>query len=60
MNHQQFVSGIEMIEAGMGFENTQRDVKIALINELAMIFSQMGIGTLNMLEAADSLSWTKS
>ena len=33
-------------------ENTQRDLNIALINELAMIFNKMGIDTLDVLEAA--------
>src|SRR3546814_13305393 len=33
-------------------ENTQRDVNIALVNELALIFNKMGIDTLAVLEAA--------
>ena len=33
-------------------ENTQRDLNIALVNELAIIFRQMGIDTLDVLEAA--------
>ena len=33
-------------------ENTQRDVNIALVNELALIFNRMGIDTLEVLEAA--------
>ena len=35
-------------------ENTQRDLNIALINELAMIFNKMGIDTQAVLEAAGS------
>ena len=33
-------------------ENTQRDVNIALVNELALIFDRMGLDTLEVLEAA--------
>jgi UDP-N-acetyl-D-galactosamine dehydrogenase len=33
-------------------ENTQRDVNIALVNELALIFNRLGIDTLEVLEAA--------
>ena len=43
-----------MAEAAKVIENTQRDVNIALMNELAMIFSRMGIDTLDVLEAAGS------
>ncbi|PIE70586.1 MAG: GDP-mannose dehydrogenase [Deltaproteobacteria bacterium] len=43
---------IREAEAAKVIENTQRDVNIALINELALIFDQMGINTLNVLEAA--------
>ena len=35
-------------------ENTQRDVNIALVNELALIFNRMGLDTLDVLEAAGS------
>lgn len=35
-------------------ENTQRDINIALMNELLMIFNRMDIDTLEFLEAADS------
>jgi len=41
-------------EAAKVIENTQRDVNIALVNELAMIFSRVGIDTLEVLEAAGS------
>jgi UDP-N-acetyl-D-galactosamine dehydrogenase len=39
-------------EAAKVIENTQRDVNIALINELAMIFDRLGIDTAEVLEAA--------
>ena len=43
---------IRVAEAAKVIENTQRDVNIALVNELAMIFARMGIDTLDVLEAA--------
>jgi UDP-N-acetyl-D-galactosamine dehydrogenase len=43
---------IKIAEAAKVIENTQRDVNIALINELALIFNKMGIDTLEVLEAA--------
>ena len=43
---------IKVAEAAKVIENTQRDVNIALINELALIFSKMGIDTEAVLEAA--------
>ncbi|BFM16511.1 Vi polysaccharide biosynthesis UDP-N-acetylglucosamine C-6 dehydrogenase TviB [Maricurvus nonylphenolicus] len=43
---------IKMAEAAKVIENTQRDVNIALINELAMIFNKMGIDTEGVLNAA--------
>jgi UDP-N-acetyl-D-galactosamine dehydrogenase len=45
-------SSIKVAEAAKVIENTQRDVNIALINELAMIFNKLGIDTLEVLEAA--------
>jgi len=45
-------SSIRVAEAAKVIENTQRDVNIALINELAMIFNRLGIDTLEVLEAA--------
>jgi len=45
-------SSIRVAEAAKVIENTQRDVNIALINELALIFNRMGIDTLEVLEAA--------
>ena len=45
-------SSIQVAEAAKVIENTQRDLNIALINELAIIFSKMGISTLDVLEAA--------
>jgi len=45
-------SSIRVAEASKVIENTQRDVNIALINELALIFDQMDIDTNEVLEAA--------
>jgi UDP-N-acetyl-D-galactosamine dehydrogenase len=45
---------IRVAEAAKVIENTQRDVNIALINELAMIFNRMGIDTEAVLQAAGS------
>ncbi|HWE47683.1 MAG TPA: nucleotide sugar dehydrogenase [Caulobacteraceae bacterium] len=47
-------SSIRVAEAAKVIENTQRDVNIALINELAMIFNRLGIDSLEVLEAAGS------
>jgi UDP-N-acetyl-D-galactosamine dehydrogenase len=46
------VSSIKVAEAAKVIENTQRDVNIALVNELAMIFERVGIDTEEVLEAA--------
>ena len=46
------VSSIKVAEAAKVIENTQRDVNIALINELSMIFNKLEIDTLEVLEAA--------
>ena len=43
---------IKVAEAAKVIENTQRDVNIALVNELAMIFERVGIDTEEVLEAA--------
>ena len=43
---------IRVAEAAKVIENTQRDLNIALMNELAMIFERLGIDTLDVLEAA--------
>lgn len=43
---------IKVAEAAKVIENTQRDLNIALVNELAIIFSKMGIETSKVLEAA--------
>lgn len=43
---------IRTAEAAKVIENTQRDLNIALMNELSMIFDRMGIDTLDVLEAA--------
>ena len=45
-------SSIKVAEAAKVIENTQRDLNIALMNELAVIFNQMGIDTRDVLEAA--------
>ena len=45
-------SSLRVAEAAKVIENTQRDVNIALINELALIFNRLGIDTLEVLEAA--------
>jgi UDP-N-acetyl-D-galactosamine dehydrogenase len=47
-------SSIKVAEAAKVIENTQRDVNIALINELAIIFNKMGIDTEAVLKAAGS------
>jgi len=45
-------SSIKVAEAAKVIENTQRDVNIALMNELSLIFNKLGIDTLEVLEAA--------
>jgi UDP-N-acetyl-D-galactosamine dehydrogenase len=45
-------SSIRVAEAAKVIENTQRDVNIALINELSIIFNKLGIDTMDVLEAA--------
>jgi len=45
-------SSIKVAEAAKIIENTQRDVNIALMNELSIIFNKMGINTFDVLEAA--------
>jgi len=45
-------SSIKVAEAAKVIENTQRDINIALMNELSMIFDRIGIDTLEVLEAA--------
>lgn len=45
-------SSIKVAEAAKVIENTQRDLNIALVNELALIFHRIGIDTLEVLEAA--------
>jgi len=47
-------SSIRVAEAAKVIENTQRDLNIALINELSLIFNRLGIDTLEVLEAAGS------
>jgi UDP-N-acetyl-D-galactosamine dehydrogenase len=46
------VSSIEVAEAAKVIENTQRDLNIALMNELAIIFHRLGLDTTEVLEAA--------
>jgi len=45
-------SSLKVAEAAKVIENTQRDLNIALVNELALIFNRIGIDTLEVLEAA--------
>ena len=45
-------SSIKVAEAAKVIENTQRDLNIALINDLAILFNKLGIDTLDVLEAA--------
>lgn len=45
-------ASIKVAEAAKIIENTQRDVNIALINELSLIFNKMGLNTYDVLEAA--------
>jgi len=45
-------SSIKVAEAAKVIENTQRDLNIALMNELSMIFQRIGIDTLEVLKAA--------
>ncbi len=49
-------SSIKVAEAAKIIENTQRDVNIALVNELSLLFEKMGINTFEVLEAA-STKW---
>lgn len=49
-------SSIKVAEAAKVIENTQRDVNIALVNELSLIFNRMGIDTNEVLDAA-STKW---
>lgn len=45
---------IKVAEAAKVIENTQRDLNISLMNELALIFNKMGIDTRDVLAAASS------
>jgi len=45
-------ASLKVAEAAKVIENTQRDLNIALVNELAIIFRRLGIDTLDVLEAA--------
>jgi len=45
-------SSIKVAEAAKVIENSQRDINIAFVNELSLIFNKMGIDTLDVLEAA--------
>jgi len=47
-------SSIKVAEAAKVIENTQRDINIALVNELSVIFDRLGIDTIEVLEAAGS------
>jgi len=46
------VNSIKVAEAAKVIENTQRDLNIALMNELAIIFDKLGIDTMDVLQAA--------
>lgn len=50
------VTSIKVAEAAKVIENSQRDINIAFVNELALIFDRLGIDTLEVLEAA-STKW---
>ena len=47
-------SSIKVAEAAKVIENSQRDINIAFVNELSMIFSKLGIDTSEVLEAAET------
>ena len=47
----------KVAEAAKVIENTQRDLNIALINELAIIFKHMKIDTLDVLEAQNKMNF---
>jgi UDP-N-acetyl-D-galactosamine dehydrogenase len=47
-------SSIKVAEAAKVIENTQRDLNIALMNELAIVFDRIGIDTLEVLKAAET------
>ncbi|MFA6013589.1 MAG: nucleotide sugar dehydrogenase [Gallionellaceae bacterium] len=47
-------ASIKVAEAAKVIENTQRDLNIALVNELSVIFDRLGIDTIEVLEAAGS------
>jgi len=47
-------SSLKVAEAAKVIENTQRDLNIALVNELSVIFDRLGVDTLDVLEAAGS------
>jgi UDP-N-acetyl-D-galactosamine dehydrogenase len=47
-------SSIKVAEAAKVIENTQRDLNIALMNELSLIFNKLGIDTLEVLQAAET------
>ena len=48
------VDNIKIAEAAKVIENTQRDLNIALVNELSLIFNRLNIDTLKVLEAAET------
>ncbi|WP_020526669.1 Vi polysaccharide biosynthesis UDP-N-acetylglucosamine C-6 dehydrogenase TviB [Flexithrix dorotheae] len=47
-------SNLKVAEAAKVIENSQRDINIAFVNELALIFERLGIDTIEVLEAAGS------
>jgi UDP-N-acetyl-D-glucosamine/UDP-N-acetyl-D-galactosamine dehydrogenase len=54
MNGTYSAESIEVAEAAKVIENTQRDLNIALVNELSQLFSKMNLNTKNILDAAGS------
>ena len=48
------VSSIKVAEAAKVIENTQRDINIALVNELAILFEKLEINTKEVLSAANT------
>ena len=49
---------IKTAEAAKVIENTQRDLNIALMNELSIIFNKMGLNTLDVIEAAKTMEFS--
>ena len=54
VDHTFEVSGIKIAEAAKLLENTQRDINIAFMNEVAMIFDKIGVSTKEVIDAMDT------